>query len=123
MHLRAAAPFLVCAAVGVALAADAQHPPAASPAAPVVEEVRVAIRGRLESGLVAIGGETTGIVVRAKGLSWELDVGRSEDLRKKADGLSGQVVVVHGTLEPRAGVELQRLRLIVRVTSLEKAAD
>ena len=87
------------------------------------ERVRVEIVGRLTTGLVALGGETTGLAVSAKGLSWELDVGLSEELRKKADGLSGQVVVAKGTLEPRTGVELRRQRLIVRVTSLEKAPD
>jgi hypothetical protein len=109
--------LLLCAAV----APGAGGTQAARPLAVAEERVRVEIVGRLATGLVALGGETTGLAVSAKGLSWELDVGRDQDLRKKADGLSGEVVVVTGTLEPRAGVELRRQRLIVRVTSLERA--
>jgi hypothetical protein len=121
MRVALAALFGLCALAGAALGVQGQPAPAGAAQAPADEQVRLEIRGRLESGLVAIGGETTGIVVKAKGLSWELDTGLDEALRRKADGLSGQVVIVKGTLEPRAGVELRRQRLIVRVTSLEKA--
>jgi hypothetical protein len=110
-----------CAFGGTAFGIQAPPAPIAASAAPADEQVSLEIRGRLETGLVAIGGETTGIVVKAKGLSWELDPGLDLALRRKADGLSGQVVIVKGTLEPRAGVELRRQRLVVRVTSLEKA--
>lgn len=112
------APLVLAAAVATGGGAQAAAP---TPAAK--ESVRVEVVGRLTTGLMAIGGETTGIAVSARGLSWELDVGLRQDLRQKADRLSGQVVIAKGTLEPRTGVELRQRRLIVRVTSLEKAPD
>jgi hypothetical protein len=118
MRSAVAALFGVCAVAGAAAVARGQSPAAAPKP---VEQVRVEIVGRLETGLVAIGGETTGIVVSAKGLSWELDVGLDEGLRRKAGALSGKTVIAKGTLEPREGVELRRQRLIVRVTNLEQA--
>lgn len=99
----------------------------AAQAAPVPAQgegqVRLEIVGRLATGLVAFGGETTGVVVRAKGVDWELDLGADAALRKRAQDHSGRAVVVKGTLEPRAGVESRRLRMVVRVTSLEAAPE
>lgn len=85
------------------------------------EYVRLELRGTLTTGIAAIGGETTGTILGAKGLSWELDLRSRADLVAKADALAGQSVVVKGMLEPRAGVETRRMRLIVVVESLERA--
>jgi hypothetical protein len=85
------------------------------------DSIEVVVRGTLRTGMVAIGGETTGTTITARGLTWELDLGRDQALRRKAESLSRQRVVVRGTLEPRAGVEVPQ-RLIVSVNSLEAAA-
>lgn len=85
------------------------------------ESIEVTVRGTLRTGMVAIGGETTGTTITARGVTWELDLGRDEALRKKAESLSRKRVVVRGTLESRPGVEV-RQRLIVTVRSLEAAA-
>jgi hypothetical protein len=114
--MRVAAAFL--GAIFLAALAMAQAP-APAPA----ERVLLEVHGRLEAGLVAIGGETTGIVVRAKGLTFELDPGKDEALRRRAESLDRQQVILRGTLEPRDGVELRRKRLIVRATSLEPAPE
>jgi hypothetical protein len=83
--------------------------------------VRVEVRGTLLAGMVAIGGETTGILIRARGASWELDLGRIPDGPARAASLDGRTVVVKGTLEVRRGVE-RRERTVVTVTSLEPVA-
>ena len=83
------------------------------------KEMRV--KGTLRSGVVAIGGETTGTVVETKEGNYELDLGKNEVLRRKAEKLDGRAVVVTGTLTVREGVE-DKQRRIITVSSL-KAAD
>lgn len=83
--------------------------------------IKVEVKGILKAGLVAIGGETTGTTITARGATWELDFGKKEDLRKLAERLDGKPVIVTGTLEVRKGVEI-RQRQIVTVITL-KAAD
>jgi hypothetical protein len=102
--------FLLAAAMAAALSG--------APAAD--ESIEVVVRGTLRTGIMAIGGETTGTTITARGLTWELDFGADGALRRKADALSRRRVVVRGTLEPRAGVEV-RQRLVVKVRSLEAA--
>jgi hypothetical protein len=106
------------AAILSVLSADA---PADSHRGQTQEYVRLEICGTLTTGIAAIGGETTGTLVGAKGISWELDLGSQTGLQAKADALAGQLVVVKGSLEPRGGVELRRMRLIVVVESFERA--
>ena len=88
---------------------------AADPA--VEESVTVTVVGVLRTGLVAIGGETTGTTLMAKGITWELDFGKDGELRAAAAKLDGKLVTVTGALERRAGVEIKE-RWIVEVTSL-----
>lgn len=80
--------------------------------------VKVEVRGRLETGVMAIGGESTGYTVTSRGVTWELSF-PSAALKARADALGGRTVVVSGTLEVRPGVEL-RSRSIVTVTALRK---
>jgi hypothetical protein len=89
---------------------------AADPAS-AEESITVTIVGTLRTGIVAIGGETTGMTITAKGIKWELDLGRNAKLRTAAEKLDGKGVTVTGTLERRAGVEVKE-RWIVTVTSL-----
>jgi hypothetical protein len=94
----------------------------ASPAPPPAggDYIKVEIRGTLRTGIMAIGGETTGTVVTARGANWDLDLTRIPDGRKRAESLDGRPVLVKGSLEIRPGVE-RRERAIVTVTSLEPA--
>jgi hypothetical protein len=79
--------------------------------------IEVKVCGIMQAGMMAIGGETTGYTITARGLTWELDLGKDPALRKEADRLGGRRVVVEGTLEVRKGVEIAQ-RQIVTVKSL-----
>ncbi|WP_425615973.1 hypothetical protein NA78x_005910 [Anatilimnocola sp. NA78] len=85
------------------------------------DSIEVNVVGALATGLSAIGGETTGSTITAKGITWELDFGKDKALHAAAEKLSGQQVAVSGTLDRRAGVEV-RERWIVTVKSLKGAA-
>ena len=77
--------------------------------------------GTLKTGIMAIGGETTGVILETgEGSPYELDFGRNEELRKLAEKLNGKKVVVQGGYKPRPGVEVSERR-IIEVKSLEKA--
>lgn len=82
--------------------------------------IKVEVKGKLKTGIVAIGGETTGTTITANGATWELDFGKNEALAKEADLLSGKVVVVTGTLTVKQGVE-RGPRNIVIVATLRAA--
>ena len=84
------------------------------------DSIEVVARGTLRTGIMAIGGETTGITITARGATWDLDLGGDPALGKKAEALSGKRVVVRGTLELRRGVE-RRQRYVVTVISIEAA--
>jgi hypothetical protein len=91
----------------------------AADSAPTEESISVTIVGILRTGIVAIGGETTGTTITAKGIKWELDFGKNAELRAAAEKLSGNQVTVSGSLERRAGVEIKE-RWIVTVASLKR---
>lgn len=82
--------------------------------------INVEVKGKLQHGVFAIGGETTGTVVTANNITWELHLGKEAELQKTAEKLSGQPVLVTGTLEKRKGVEI-RQRWIVHVETLKPA--
>jgi hypothetical protein len=84
------------------------------------ESIEVKVRGTLSAGMMAIGGETTGYLIRSRGVTWELDFGSDAALKRKADGLDGKPVTVTGTLDVRPGVEMAS-RSIVKVVSLSAA--
>jgi len=85
------------------------------------DSIDVVVRGTLRTGIMAVGGETTGTTVTARGATWELDLRGNPELAARADSLSGRKVVVRGSLEVRPGVE-RRQRWIVTVKTLEAAA-
>lgn len=68
------------------------------------EIVRVAIEGRLEAGVVAIGGETTGTLIHADGMTFELAF-KDALLQTQTDRLNGQPVLVTGRLTTKQGIE------------------
>lgn len=75
-------------------------------------------RGRLSTGILALGGETTGYIVdvtNAGSVTWELDLDKRE--RSRADLLDGRAVLVSGDLVVRKGVAVAD-RWMVRVRTL-----
>ena len=84
------------------------------------DSIEVVVTGTLRTGIMAIGGETTGTTITARGATWELDLSRDPALARKAEALAGKRAVVRGSLEVKAGVEKKK-RWIVTVTSLEAA--
>ena len=84
-------------------------------------QVDVVVRGQLKTGIFAIGGETTGTIITAKNITYELDL-RKLDLSKTAEQLNGKQVIVEGRLNRRPGVEVGE-RWIIDVTRLEGKQD
>jgi len=73
--------------------------------------------GTLQTGVMAIGGETTGTILDTGKGSYELEV--EGELAKKASGLNGKKVHVTGKLTVKQGVEVKERR-IVNVKTLEE---
>ena len=82
--------------------------------------IDVVVTGTLRTGIMAIGGETTGTTISARGATWELDLSGDPAFARTAETLAGGRAVVRGSLEVRPGVE-KRKRWIVTVTSLAAA--
>jgi hypothetical protein len=82
--------------------------------------IKVEVRGKLQTGVIAVGGETTGTELQTKDGTLELDLTANKDLRALAGKLCGKMVLVKGQLTIRAGVEKPQ-RLIVKVASLQAA--
>jgi hypothetical protein len=82
--------------------------------------IMVDIRGTLETGIVAIGGETTGTVIHVKKVTWELDLGGNKELQELAKQLHMKEVIVTGEYQQVPGVEI-RVRHIVKVKTLKAA--
>ena len=77
-------------------------------------DVQVAIIGIVTSGRVAIGGETTGRVIKVARAKLELDLLQNSEFIKVADHLNvDDYAIVIGTLKRQPRVELKRDRWIV----------
>jgi hypothetical protein len=76
--------------------------------------------GRLDYGVVAVGGETTGIVLTTESGRFELEPADTA-MRNHMKGLNGKQVVVRGLLRTVAGVEVKE-RHIIKVTSITAKA-
>ncbi len=77
--------------------------------------------GTLKSGIIAIGSETTGTVLKTKdGGQIELDLGKSVDLEKLAGDLNGKDVIVTGEFTAIHGTEIKE-RQVLSVQSLKAA--
>ncbi len=85
----------------------AAHPPVAP----------VEWTGRVQARVMAIGGETTGMLLETP--AGRLELTGTEAIRAAIAGLDGQQVVVKGRLETRAGVEVP-VRRIIHVTEIVK---
>ena len=84
--------------------------------------IKVEIKGTLETGIFAIGGETTGTVLHIGNVTWELDVGDNKELQAAVELLHDRTVLVRGVYEKREGVEIPE-RHIVRVSDLRPCDD
>ncbi len=82
------------------------------------EYIKVEVRGKLNNEIMAIGGETTGAVITANGIAWELDFSDSPNSQRKSAAMNGKTVVVKGQLSVKRGIEI-RQRWIVKVASIE----
>jgi protein tyrosine phosphatase (PTP) superfamily phosphohydrolase (DUF442 family) len=71
--------------------------------------------GKVLTGIVAIGGETTGIVLETAQGRLELQCDAAQ--RATIESLKGQQVTIRGKLETRAGVEIPE-RKIIAVTEI-----
>lgn len=83
----------------------------------VVDSIEVSVVGTLRTGLAAVGGETTGTTITAKGITWELDFAKQPKLRQGLEAVQGKKVHVRGSLDRRRGVETGD-RWIVTVSSM-----
>lgn len=110
------AAFLALSVMVISLAAGGE------PGAKISKEgfIKVEARGVLKTGIVAIGGETTGTILTTPAGTLELDFAKKRDLQLLAEKLDGKEVVVTGALTIRKGVEV-RQRLIVAVQKLKAA--
>ncbi|QOV88475.1 hypothetical protein [Humisphaera borealis] len=79
--------------------------------------IEVEMVGVIRTGVMAIGGESTGTTIAALGFTWELDLGADENNLKFAKQWDGKEVVVKGTVTVKQGVERGR-RVIVVVKKL-----
>lgn len=96
--------------------AATEHP-VLSDDSPAASEV---FEGTLSLGIFAIGGETTGVLLRTKTRgTWELDLTNDEALLKLARQLDGGRVVVVGTSRSFPGIEVERRQVII-VKSIKK---
>jgi hypothetical protein len=84
--------------------------------------IDVEIKGTLETGILAIGGETTGTMIKVGKVTWELDLGGKKELQELAEKLNKQQVLVTGRYQQKQGVEV-RVRHIVTVKTLKGAKD
>ena len=98
--------------------------PPVAPANPTIPPAgstpSLTVTGKITTGIMAIGGETTGITLNDGKLTYELDI-KNAALKKTAEDLNGKQVTVKGTLTIKAGVEVGQRRIIT-VETLEPAA-
>lgn len=78
--------------------------------------LKVEAKGKLQTGIVAIGGETTGSLITTPGGTFEVELPRGTD----ADKLNGKTVILTGTIYQRKGVEIRGVRTIIKVEKLKE---
>jgi hypothetical protein len=79
--------------------------------------IKVDVRGTIATGVVAIGGETTGVTITANKTTLELSI-KDPKLKKLAEELNGKKGIATGTLQFKTGTEIKK-RYIVEVTDLK----
>jgi predicted phosphohydrolase len=74
---------------------------------------KVEIKGIIQTNMAAIGGETTGVIIKVGDLSWDLDLGENKVLQELAERLNGKTVLVKGTLMRIKGTEISERNVVV----------
>ena len=74
---------------------------------------KVEIKGIIQTNMAAIGGETTGVIIKVGDLSWNLDLGENKVLQELAERLNGKTVLVKGTLMRIKGTEISERNVVV----------
>ncbi len=82
--------------------------------------IKVEIVGILNTGIVAIGGESTGTIIKVNNVTWELDLGGNAKFMELAEKLEGKKVLAKGAYRKVKGVEIKE-RHIVKVEELQEA--
>jgi len=96
----------ICLVIAAGFCAAAASAPAPKPA-----DSTLTLTGTLQTGVMAIGGETTGIQINSGNVTYELDI-KDAELKKKAEELNGKSVTIKGTLTIKQGVERGQRRII-----------
>ena len=110
-------PLLVaylCLSLAALMGAASAPAPATKPA-----DDTLTITGKLETGVMAVGGETTGIEITQGNTKFELDINDAV-MKKLATALNGKQATVKGTLTIKQGIETGQRRIIT-VQSIEPA--
>jgi len=94
------------------------HDPAQAGDKDKKEAKKVELKGIIKTGIVAIGGETTGTIVETKEGNYELAV--SKELRADVDKLNKMEAIVTGTLAIKKGLAVKE-RKIVTVETVKAA--
>src|SRR5262245_52009533 len=81
--------------------------------------LKVEAKGKLATGIMAIGGETTGRTITTPGGTFELEMDKK--LGDQADKLNRKPVIVTGTLYLKKRVTGTGMRSIIKVTMLKEA--
>ncbi len=85
-----------------------------------VQSINVIVNGAVQTGMNAIGGETTGNLIVANGIVWELELTDSQIA--EANRIGRRLATVKGSLRKIRGVEI-RERFIVTVESIVAASE
>jgi hypothetical protein len=80
--------------------------------------IKVEAKGKLMTGIMAIGGETTGVEIKTSAGNFELELDKKQ--MAQADKLNEKTVIVTGTLYVKKGVTRGQ-RTIVKVQTLKEA--
>jgi hypothetical protein len=77
--------------------------------------LKVEAKGKLRTGIMAIGGETTGAQITTPGGTFEVELPDKTD----AEALNGKTVRITGEMYLRKGVEIRGVRTILRAKKVE----
>jgi len=91
-------------------------------AAGEADGTNVKVIGVVRTGLVAVGGETTGMTITTDSGTYELDTHGDVDLARRLQQLDGKRAAAEGRLSIKIGVEVSQRRIIEvsRIASSEK---
>jgi hypothetical protein len=75
-------------------------------------DIDVGIKGKLETGIQAIGRETTRTIIWVDKIVWELDLGGNQELPALAEQLDKQPVVVTDRQQQQKGVDIRGRHMV-----------